>query len=117
MSDPDQILMQAAAIYQDTKMIEGMVIDALGMVHAGETIAIGNPDYAFGWTFYPILVQRSSLRKLTLLPGCTITRVTGDSLEQKFVNWLNKQVKKKGMAKQIHFNLTSDLRSSRYGLF
>lgn len=117
MHDLDRIIIQAAATDLDERAIEGMVLDALSMVHAGETMAFGKPASAFGWTFYPIYLERSSLRKLLSLPGSDIVRSKGDTIEQKFVNWLNQQVKKKGMAERIHFTLASDLHSSRYGLF
>lgn len=41
----------------------------------------------------------------------------GSSLEQKFVGWLNDQAKARNAGDRMHFNLLSDLKSSRYGLF
>ena len=115
--DPERVNLQAASTEQDPSVIESLVLDALNMVHAGETLAIGTAEFAFGWTFYPISVARSAIRHLASLPGNEILTVKGDSVEQKFVNWLNRQVGKKGLVERIHFTLASDLRSSRYGLF
>ena len=109
--------MQAASTEKDTSIIETLVLDALRMVHAGGTMAIGTAEFAFGWTFYQISVARSAVRHLGSLPGNEILKVKGDSVDQKFVNWLNGQAKKKGLDGRIHFTLASDLRSSRYGLF
>ena len=98
-------------------MIEALVLDTLDMVHAGESMAIGEIDSALGWTFYSVSASRAAIRHLAEFPGNDIMKVRGDSVEQRFVNWLNRQAKKKGLGDRIHFTLVSDLRSSRYGLF
>ena len=41
----------------------------------------------------------------------------GSSLEQKFAGWPNGQAKVRNAGDRVHFNLLSDLKSSRYGLF
>jgi hypothetical protein len=117
MYDPERVLMQAASVEQDAKLIEVLVLDALEIVHAAETVAIGLPESALGWSFYPVSISRSALRQLASIPGSEIFKVRGDSIEQKFVNWLNRQAKKKGLEERIRFSLASDLQSSRYGLF
>ena len=117
MYDPERVLMQAASSGSDARTVEGLVLDALAMVHGGDALSFGTPESAFGWTFYPISIARSAIRTLASLPDSDVLRIRGDSIEQKFVNWLNLQAKKKGLAEQIHFALASDLRSSRYGLF
>jgi hypothetical protein len=117
MYDPERVVMQATSIEQDSRLIEVLVLDALDMVHAGEALSIGPPESAFGWSFYPVSVARSALRQLASIPDSEIPRTKGDSVEQKFVNWLNKQAKQRGFEERIHFSLASDLRSSRYGLF
>ena len=117
MYDPERVVMQAASTEKDASAIEALVLDALNMAHAGSTMAIGTAEFAFGWTFYQISVARSAIRRLGSLPDSDILKVKGDSVEQKFVNWLNGQAKKKGLDGRIHFTLAADLRSSRYGLF
>jgi hypothetical protein len=118
MFDTDRIVIQAASTEQDTRMI-GMLLDEVGrMIHAKESdIRMGVAEPAFGWNFYILTVDRTVAMSLTQLPESSILRVKGDSLEQKFVNWLNQQVKAKNLEDKIHFNLLSDLKSSRYGLF
>jgi hypothetical protein len=115
--DPERVIVQAASIERDAKVIEALVLDVLDIVHAGESMVIGPPESAIGWTFYPISLSKSAIRRLASLPGNELARVKGDSIDQKFVNWLNRQAKKKKMDERIHFALASDLRSSRYGLF
>jgi hypothetical protein len=117
MYDPERVVMQAASTEKDPSTIKALVLDALNMAHAEETMTIGTAEFAFGWTFHQISVARSAIKRLGSLPDSYILKVKGDSVEQKFVNWLNGQAKKKGFDGQIHFTLTADLRSSRYGLF
>jgi hypothetical protein len=116
-SDPDRIVIQAASTDPDSKAIEALVMDALDMVHAGETMLVGSAESALGWTFYTVSASRPAIRRLASFPGSEIMKVKGDSVEQRFVHWLNKQAKKKGLGERVHFALASDLRSSRYGLF
>ncbi len=117
LSDPERIVIQVASVDADPKVIEGLVLDTLNMVHAGESMAIGETDSALGWTFYRVSASRAAVRHLASFPGSDIMKVRGDSVEQRFVNWLNRQAKKKGFGDRVHFTLASDLRSSRYGLF
>jgi hypothetical protein len=117
MYDPEKVILQAAALDSDAQAVETMLLNALTLGHAGESLHIGSPEPAFGWTFYPVSIKYAAIRQLASLPGTDILKVRGDSMEQKFVNWLNQQAKKKGMAERVHFTLISDLRSSRYGLF
>jgi hypothetical protein len=109
--------MQAASTEEGPGPIEDLILDALNIVHSGDAMMIGAPEATFGWTFYSVSIARSAISRLASLPESEIIRVRGDSLEQKFVNWLNRQAKKKGMDERIHFSLASDMRSSRYGLF
>jgi hypothetical protein len=116
--DPDMIVMQAASTESDARMIETILSDVLQLVHAQESdFHLGSAEYTFGWNFYILSVNMSVVKQLTQLPDSDILKVKGDSLEQKFVNWLNGQTKKKNIDNRIHFSLLSDLKSSRYGLF
>lgn len=118
MFDTDRIVIQVASTEQDTRMI-GRLLDEVGMmVHAKESdIRVGVAEPAFGWNFYILTVDKTVTKRLAQLPESRILRVKGDSLEQKFVNWLNQKVKAINFEDKIHFNLLSDLKSSRYGLF
>lgn len=116
--DPGRIVMQAASTEPDARIIETILSDALKLVHAQESdFHLGSAEYTFGWNFYMLSVNMSVVKRLAQLPDSDILKVKGDSLEQKFVNWLNGQTKKKNAGDKIHFSLLSDLKSSRYGLF
>jgi len=116
--EPGRIIMQAASTEPDARMIETILGEVLKIVHVQESdFHLGSAEYTFGWNFYMLSIDFSVVRRLAQLPVSDVLKVKGDSLEQKFVNWLNGQTKKKNVDDRIHFTLLSDLKSSRYGLF
>jgi hypothetical protein len=116
--DPERIVLQAASIDPDAREIEAFMGEILKLAHAEDSdLRIGSVKPAFGWNFYVLSVSRMAVSQLAQLPGSDILKTKGDTLEQKFVNWLNRQTKKKSIDDKLHFNLLSDLKSSRYGLF
>ena len=119
--DPDWIVLQVASIDPDPKILEKVMLELLRLVHTREAeLRIGASEFSFGWHFYQIWVATSTLRKLAQLSESGLVVIKGDSIEQKFVNWLNRQAKSNGINgidEKMHFTLMSDLKSSRYGFF
>jgi hypothetical protein len=116
--DPELIVMQVASTEPDTRMIEALMGEVLLMVHAEESaMRISSAEQTFGWNFYVMSVDKAVARQLAQLPGSSILDFKGSTLEHKFVSWLNRRAKTKGSEDKIQFNLLSDLKSSRYGLF
>jgi hypothetical protein len=116
--DPELIVVQAASTEPDSKMIEAMMRAVLRLAHAEESALHMSPaEQTFGWNFYLMSVNKAVARSLAQLPESGILDVRGSSLEQKFVGWLNRRAKASGAEDRVHFNLLSDLKSSRYGLF
>jgi hypothetical protein len=116
--DPELIVLQAASTEPDGRIIETLMGDVLLMAHAEESaIHIGSAEHTFGWNFYTVSVDRAVARQLAQLPESRMLDAKGDSLEQKFVGWLNSHTKARNAADKVHFSLLSDLKSSRYGLF
>jgi hypothetical protein len=107
-----------ASMDPDANFIANVMREVLRMVHASEAeLRIGSSEFSFGWHFYQIRVATSTARKLRQLPESGLATTKGDSIEQKFVNWLNHQSKNLGIDEKLHFTLMSDLKSSRYGFF
>ncbi len=116
--DPEWIMIQVASVDPDAKILEKVILEFLRMVHASKAdFRIGSSEFSFGWHFYQIGVATLTVRKLGKLPESGLAATKGDSIEQKFVNWLNQQAKNNGIDEKLHFTLTSDLKSSRYGFF
>ena len=111
-------VMQAASTQPDSRMIEALMGDVLRIVHAEESaVRLGLAEQAFGWNFYIISVAMAVARQLAQLPESGILDAKSGSLEQKSISWLNGRAKTKGVDDKVHFNLLSDLKSSRCGLF
>jgi len=118
MFDPGLILVQAASIEPDSKLVEALMSDVLRLVHADESaVHTSSPEQAMGWNFYVMSVDIEVVRQLAQLPESGILGTKGDSLKQKFVGWLNSRARAGKIEDRLHFNLLSDLKSSRYGLF
>jgi hypothetical protein len=118
MFNPGLIVVQAASTEPDSKLIGALMSDVLQLVHADESaVRTGSPEQAMGWNFYVISVDVKVVRQLVQLPENAILDSKGDSLEQKFVGWLNNRARAGKVEDRVHFNLLSDLQSSRYGLF
>ena len=116
--DPELIVMQASSIEPDVRAIEALMGDILRMAHADESaMRIGPAEQTFGWNFYIMSVDKAVARHLAQLTESGILDIRGSSLEQKFVGWLNQRAKAGGAGDRVRFNLLSDLKSSRYGLF
>jgi hypothetical protein len=75
----------------------------------------GEPESAFGWTFYLLSVSRDMVVRLAALPDNGIARSKGSTLDQKFATWLNRQLGER--AEGVQVRLLSDLKSSQFGLF
>ena len=118
MFDPGLIVVQAACTEPDDKTIRALMGDILLLAHADESaLRIAPAEQALGWNFYVMSVDRAVAKSLAQLPESGILEIRGDSLDQKFVGWLNERAKASGDGDRVHFNLLSDLQSSRYGLF
>jgi hypothetical protein len=116
---PGIIVMEVSSTELDDKIIEPFMGEVLLMIHAKESVMrIRSAGQNFGgWNFYIMSIDGEVARQLAQLPQSSILAVKGDSLEQKLVEWLNRRAKAKGIDDKVHFNLLSDLKSSRYGLF
>ena len=116
--DPEWTMIQATSIDPDANLLQRVMLEFLRMAHASAAdLMIGSSEFSFGWHFYQIRVATSIVSKLRQLPESGLAATKGDSMEQKFVNWLNLQAKSSGIDEKLHFTLISDLKSSRYGFF
>jgi len=64
------------------------------MVHYEDGFIITDSEFAFGWHFYVVCVNRDLIEKLSDQMGSDFERIKGKGLEKKFLTWLTKKVKK-----------------------
>ena len=117
--DPGMLIMQIASIdYEaDIRYLGTIFSNLVRIVHGKETdYHIGSPEQSFGWNFFILSIKRKIVHQLNELLGNEILKESGDSADQKFVEWLKKKydIEKKSNVKIV---LLSDLKSSRFGLF
>lgn len=123
MYSPDRIVMQVGCLgYEEARrLVSDLLSNMAAMAGTGPEMAAGPPESAMGWTFYQLAVSKDFVRRLAGVPGVSISAMKGDTLDDKFVVWLNMQLaaragKGEGEVK-VQVRLLSDLRSSRFGLF
>lgn len=104
-----------------SRLVSGMLSNMEAMAGTGPEIAAGPPEQTMGWTFYQLAVSKGFVRRLADVPGISISAMKGDTLDDKFVAWLNMQLAARAGNEKGHtavqVRLLSDLRSSRFGLF
>jgi hypothetical protein len=116
--DPSIILMQIASLNyeRDVRDLRTILLQIIRMVHGKESdFHFGAPEYALGWTFCPLSINRIIVQQLLQLFGNDLLKAKGTSIDQKFVEWLKKRYIKKNL--NIDIKLVSDLKSSHFGLF
>ncbi|MCH8996560.1 MAG: hypothetical protein JRZ95_03270 [Nitrososphaerota archaeon] len=85
------------------------------MVHYEDGFIITDSEFAFGWHFYVVCVNRDLIEKLSDQMGSDFERIKGKGLEKKFLTWLTKKVKDKNL--KIKLVIKEEMESSKYGIF
>jgi hypothetical protein len=85
------------------------------MVHYEDGFIITDSEFAFGWHFYVVCVNRDLIEKLSDQMGSDFERIKGRGLEKKFLTWLTKKVKDKNL--KIKLVIKEEMESSKYGIF
>jgi hypothetical protein len=117
--DAGILIMQVASTnYEaDIRYLGTIFSNLIRIVHGKETdYHFGSPEQTFGWNFFTLSISREIVQQLNEVLGNEISRTRGDSIDQKFLQWLKKKydIKKKS---NLDIVLVSDLKSSRFGLF
>jgi hypothetical protein len=85
------------------------------MVHYEDGFIITDSEFAFGWHFYVVCVNKDLIEKLSDQMGSDFERIKGKGLEKKFLTWLTKKVKDKNL--KIKLVIKEEMESSKYGIF
>ncbi len=85
------------------------------MVHSEEDFVMTDSEFAFGWHFFVLSVNRSLVEKLMEVMGPDFVVLKGKSMEKKFLTWLTSKVN----AKSPRFKLAikEEMESSKFGIF
>ena len=85
------------------------------MVHEEECFVISDSEFAFGWHFYVVSVNRVIVQKLANQMGETFERLKGKGLDKKFLTWLTNQISEKDL--KVKFAIKEEMESSKFGIF
>jgi hypothetical protein len=85
------------------------------MVHYEDGFIITDSEFAFGWHFYVVCVNKDLIEKLSDQMGSDFERIKGKGLEKKFLTWLTKKVEDKNL--KIKLVIKEEMESSKYGIF
>jgi len=106
----------SAIDYENTsKVIKSTLTLLEEMVHAEDGFVITDSEFAFGWHFYVVSVNKNLIRKLADQMGPDFEKLKGKGLEKKFLTWLTNKVEEKNF--RIKLAIKEEMESSKYGIF
>jgi len=85
------------------------------MVHGKDDFIITDSEFAFGWHFYVVSVNRELIIKLAEQMGYEFEKLKGKGLDKKFLTWLTNQISQKGI--KVKFAIKEEMESSKFGIF
>jgi len=85
------------------------------MVHGHEDFAITDSEFAFGWHFFVVSVNREMVIKLADLMGEQFEKYKGKGLDKKFISLLSEKMDGKDL--KIKFAIKEEMESSKFGIF
>jgi hypothetical protein len=106
----------SAIDYDNTsKAIEHQLILLEEMVHGKEDFVMTDSEFAFGWHFFVVSVNKSLIEKLVDQMGLDFDRLKGKGMEKKFLTWLT--TKLEGKTSRFKLAIKEEMESSKYGIF
>ena len=85
------------------------------MVHSKEDFAMTDSEFAFGWHFFVVSVNRSLVEKLVDQMGSDFNRLKGKRIEKKFLTWLDNNLE--GKSPRFKLAIKEEMESSKYCIF
>ena len=86
---------------QASKEISTILTMLEEMVHEEECFVISDSEFAFGWHFFVVSVNRILVQKLATQMGQDFQKLKGKGVDKKFLTWITKEIKhKKNKAKK-----------------
>ena len=85
------------------------------MVHSKEDFAMTDSEFAFGWHFFVLSVNKSLVEKLVEIMGSDFQKLRGKGIEKKFITWLTKNVETK--SPRFKLAIKEEMESSKFGIF
>ena len=85
------------------------------MVHGEEDFVMTDSEFAFGWHFFVLSVNKSLVNKLKEIMGSDFEKLKGKGVEKKFLTWLSQKIE--GKTPRCKFAIKEEMESSKFGIF
>ncbi|MFQ6025423.1 MAG: hypothetical protein ACE5JT_02775, partial [Nitrosopumilaceae archaeon] len=83
------------------------------MVHSENDFVVTDSEFAFGWHFYVVSVNKELVQKLADQMGPDFDKLKGKGLEKKFLTWLTSKVEQKNL--KVKLAIKEDMETSKFG--
>ncbi len=85
------------------------------MVHSEDSFVLTDSEFAFGWHFFVLSVNKSLILKLVEMIGPDFKKLKGKSIEKKFLTWLTNHIE--GKSPRFKIAIKEEMESSKFGIF
>ena len=85
------------------------------MVHGEEDFVMTDSEFAFGWHFFVLSVNKSLIVKLAEMMGPDYDKLKGKNSDKKFLSWLTKNLESK--SPRFKLAIKEEMESSKFGIF
>jgi hypothetical protein len=85
------------------------------MVHSQDDFVITDSEFAFGWHFFVVSVNKALVQKLVEQMGSDFDKIKGKGMEKKFLSWLTNNLE--GKTPRFKLAIKEEMESSKYGIF
>jgi hypothetical protein len=85
------------------------------MVHSQEDFVMTDSEFAFGWHFFVLSVNKSLVEKLAEMMGPDFGKLKGKGIEKKFLTWLTKNIETK--SPRFKLAIKEEMESGKFGIF
>ena len=85
------------------------------MVHSKDGFIITDSEFAFGWHFFVVCVNKELVQKLADQMGTEFEELKGKGMEKKFLTWLTQKVEQKNL--RIKLAIKEEMKSSKFDIF
>lgn len=85
------------------------------MVHSKDDFVITDSEFAFGWHFFVVSVNKNLVEKFIDQMGSDFNKLKGNSIERKFITWLTNNLN--GKIPRFKLAIKEEMESSKYGIF
>jgi hypothetical protein len=85
------------------------------MLHSQEDFVMTDSEFAFGWHFFVLSVNKSLVEKLAEMMGPDFNKLKGRGIEKKFLTWLANNVESK--SPRFKLAIKEEMESSKFGIF